>query len=715
MIDHKTVDEIMSRADIVEVISDFVTLRKAGSSYKGLCPFHNEKTPSFVVTPSKGIFHCFGCGKGGTVVTFLMEHEQMTYPEALRWLAHKYNIDIQETELTPEEIKARGERESLFIVNEWANHFFQQELHDTQEGQSIGLAYFRQRGLRDDIIRKFQLGYSPEQRNALATEALKQGYREEYLLKTGLCFKSQDGKLLDKYHGRVMYPVMTVSGKIVAFGGRILGQNKNVGKYINSPESEIYNKSNELYGLYQAKSAISKADRCYLVEGYMDVISMHQNGVENVVASSGTSLTYGQIRGIKRFTQNITVLYDGDSAGIHAGLRAVDMLLEEGLKIKVLVLPDGDDPDSFSQKHPGPEFQQYLEDHQQDFIRFKTSILLADTGGDPLKRGEVTQEIVNSIALIPNEILRSMYIQECSRVLNVREDILISATDKARRKHYQEKYKEEQQRKEREERLRQQMPDAASSAFHSQNGQDGTSGAAFAQSATAINATSGLTDSSAPPTAQVVTSNASQQVASTTSPTALRLAATDVPRTRREKMEQALMRNIIRYGELPLEEYQADDGSTVYISVLKYIKAEFDENEISFTPDLYRLIWQKCIEHCDEPGFTVSKYLLTYPDPIVSNFAAAMLQDNYELSKSFANKQNIKPTEDKLRQILPQQMAQLKLIIVSGNINAIKQQLSSPEIIADEAKTRQLMEDYQQYNTIKQALAKEAGETNISL
>ena len=376
MIDKATIDKIMDAANIVDVVSEFVTLRKAGVNFKGLCPFHDEKTPSFVVSPSKGYCHCFSCGKGGNVVGFIMEHEQMTYPEALRWLAKKYNIEIHERELTDDEKREQSERESLFIINEWAQNYFRENLLDTERGRAIGLAYFRSRGFRDDTINSFKLGYAMPERDALAKAALAKGFKEQFLVDTGLCYRKEDGTLQDRYAGRVIFPVHTVTGRVVAFGGRILYNNKKAAKYVNSPESLIYHKSNELYGIFQAKHAITKQDRCYLVEGYIDVTSMHQSGVENVVASSGTSLTTGQIRLIRRFTSNITVLYDGDAAGIHASIRGIDMLLAEGMNVKVLLLPDGDDPDSFARKHPAQEFRDYIEAHQTDFIEFKTNLLL---------------------------------------------------------------------------------------------------------------------------------------------------------------------------------------------------------------------------------------------------------------------------------------------------------------------------------------------------
>lgn len=442
MIDKATIDKIMDAANIVDVVSEFVTLRKAGVNYKGLCPFHNEKTPSFVVSPSKGYCHCFSCGKGGNVVGFIMEHEQMTYPEALRWLAKKYNIEIHERELTDEEKREESERESLFIVNDWALHYFQDNIFNTGQGQAIGLQYFRSRGFRDDTISRFQLGYALPERDALARAAVAKGFKEEFLITTGLCYRRDDGRLQDRYAGRVIFPVHTVTGRVVAFGGRILDNNKKAAKYVNSPESLIYHKSNELYGIYQAKHAITKQDRCYLVEGYIDVTSMNQSGVENVVASSGTSLTTGQIRLIHRFTNNITVLYDGDSAGIHASIRGIDMLLAEGMNVKVLLLPDGDDPDSFAQKHTAQEFRDYIEQHQTDFIEFKTNLLLRGVT-DPIKRSEAISSIVKSVSVVPDQITRATYLTECAHRLGMNETTLINTANQFIRGEMEEKRKEQ--------------------------------------------------------------------------------------------------------------------------------------------------------------------------------------------------------------------------------------------------------------------------------
>ena len=467
MIDRLTVDKIIDAANIVDVVGEFVNLRKAGVNYKGLCPFHDDKTPSFMVSPAKNICHCFACGKGGTPVSFLMEHEQITYPEALRWLANKYNIEIEERELTDDERRDQGERESMFIVNEWAKDYFQDILNNDIDGQAIGKQYFRSRGIRDDIMSKFALGYSPARRDAMATAAIAKGYKPEFLLKTGLCYERNQvdkltskqvdklsdtenltpnpspkgegsgnnlsspnphpSSLVDRYAGRVIFPWFNVSGRVVAFGGRLLdSRTKGVQqKYVNSPDSDIYHKERELYGLYQAKKAIVKEDCVYMVEGYTDVIAMHQCGVENVVANSGTALSTHQVHILHRFTNNIVLLYDGDEAGIKAAMRGTDMLLSEGMNVKVLLLPDGDDPDSFSRKHSAEELKRYIEEHQKDFIQFKTEMLLNGVT-DPIKRSEAIGSIVRSVSVIPNQIIRDTYLRECSQRLQMNEQTLIN-------------------------------------------------------------------------------------------------------------------------------------------------------------------------------------------------------------------------------------------------------------------------------------------------
>ena len=453
MIDRETVDRILDTADIVDVVSDFVSLRRSGANFKGLCPFHDEKTPSFMVSPAKQICHCFGCGKGGSPVNFVMEHEQMSYVEALRYLAKKYNIEIHEKELTSEEKAAQTEREAMLVVNEFAAQWFEDQLFGTQEGKDIGLSYFYERGFNDATIKKFHLGYSPQDSKALYTAATGKGYNKQNLFNVGLCIDDRRGGGFDRFHGRVMFPVMNIAGKIIAFGGRTLKKSKDIAKYFNSPESAVYVKNRELYGLFQSKRAIVKEDKCFLVEGYTDVISLHQAGVENVVASSGTSLTEGQIRAIHRFTTNVTVLYDGDSAGIKASLRGIDMLLAEGLNIKVLLLPDGDDPDSFARSHSASELKQYIADNETDFISFKTKILLEGTERDPIKRAALIGDVVRSISVIPDAISRSVYAKECSVQLGISEDVLLREIQKNITRNKEEAYKRRQREKNREERF----------------------------------------------------------------------------------------------------------------------------------------------------------------------------------------------------------------------------------------------------------------------
>lgn len=432
MIDQSTIDRIFDAAQITEVVQDFVSLKKRGVNYLGNCPFHNEKTPSFTVSPSKNIFKCFGCGKGGNPVHFIMEHEHMTYYEALKFLAKKYNIDVVETVKSEEDVQVKNDRESMMVLTAFAQRVFTDNLFNHQEGKAIGLSYFKERGFREDIIKKFELGYSLEERDAFTKKAIKEGYKKEYLVKSGFSIEGEHGTF-DRFSGRVMFPIHNLTGKVIAFGGRILKTDKKFAKYLNSPESEIYHKSKVLYGIYQARKSIMQLDKCYLVEGYTDVLSMHQAGIENVVASSGTSLTEDQIRLIRRFTPNVTILYDGDAAGIKASLRGIDMVLEEGLNVKVLLLPDGEDPDSFSRKLSATELSEYLNKNETDFISFKTSLLLKDVENDPAKKASVISDVIKSIAIIPNAITRSVYIRECGKLLDTDENVLLGEVSKLRK------------------------------------------------------------------------------------------------------------------------------------------------------------------------------------------------------------------------------------------------------------------------------------------
>jgi DNA primase len=447
MIDRETIDRIFDAADIVEVISDFVTLRKSGQNYKGLSPFTNEKTPSFFVSPAKGIYKDFSSGKGGSVVGFLMEHERLTYPEALRYLARKYNIEIVEKEPSPQEIQQKNERESLLILTQWAQRYFTNILLNTPEGQSVGMAYFRERGFTDEIIRKFELGYSPRQKDALTKEALKEGYRLEYLVKTGLTVEKEDYRA-DRFRERIIFPIHGLTGNTIGFGGRTLRSDDKMAKYLNSPESDIYQKSRVLYGLYQAKQAITKEEKCYLVEGYTDVLGLHQAGIENVVASSGTALTAEQIRLVKRFTPNITIIYDGDEAGIKASIRGIDMILEEGMNIRVIPLPDGEDPDSYSKKLSASEFQSFIKANETDFITFKTRLLLREANRDPVQKANLINDIIGSISVIPDTVTRSVYIKECARMLDTEERILYSQVYSRRKKRAEDRYRKEARQEE---------------------------------------------------------------------------------------------------------------------------------------------------------------------------------------------------------------------------------------------------------------------------
>lgn len=669
MIDQATIDRILATANIVDVISDFVTLRRAGVNFKGLCPFHNEKTPSFVVSPAKGLFKCFGCGKGGNVVHFIMDHEQMSYWDALRWLANKYHIEIEEHDLTDEERRARNERESMLIVNQFARDYFRDIMYNHIDGRSLGLAYFRNRGLRDDIIKKFELGYSLEQPDAFAREALAKGYKEEYLLKTGLCLKREDGQLRDRFRGRVIYPVHSLSGKVIAFGGRVLKQRENVGKYLNSPESEIYHKSDTLYGIYFSKQAIVRQDRCFLVEGYMDVISMFQSGVENVVASSGTSLTEGQIRLIHRFTNNITVLYDGDSAGIHASLRGIDMLLAEGMNVKVLLLPDGDDPDSFARKHNAAEYQQYMNDHQVDFIRFKTDLLMKDAGDDPLKRASLIQSIIKSIAAIPDPIVRTMYVKECVRNLNVEEQLIVTTIQKLRNEAADERKKEQFREQQRAERT-------------------------ASNDASATNATPA--PSPVEPVSDTIESIADIAKA------ARQDGITPLLLTK----ERLLVKFIIRYGNVAMYNEEDEQGNIRPVTVTEYISDCMNENDLQFKDPLDGCILQEAGAHVKEPGFESERYFLSHPDAGISCLAAELASDKYQLSKVYGD---MPPEEEELYKILPYLMRNYNLEIVKEETKKVLKDLQNPLNQQDTDKCTKLMQRFKELSIAESELNKQLG------
>ena len=648
MIDRATIDKIMDATNIVDVVGEFVTLRKAGVNYKGLCPFHDDTTPSFMVSPSKQICKCFACGEGGTAINFLMKHEQITYPEALRWLAKKYNIEIQEKELTDEERKEQSDRESMFIVNEWAKNYFQDMLKNDPDGIAIGRQYFRSRGIRDDIIEKFSLGYALPKRDALATAAQKAGYQAEFLEKTGLCIKGEKG-LHDRYAGRVIFPWLNVSGKVVAFGGRLLdARTKGVQqKYVNSPDSEIYHKDHELYGLYQAKKAIAKEDCVYMVEGYTDVIAMHQCGLENVVANSGTALSVYQIKLLRRFTQNITLLYDGDEAGIHAAMRGLDMLLAEGMNVKVLLLPDGDDPDSFSRKHSATEFKEHIQKNASDFISFKTR-LTVDSVTDPVKRSEAISGIVKSISVIPDQILRSTYLSELSQRLGIKESTLMNSMNGMISRDIEEKEKERQR---------------SSDVANPNDQQSADNGRSHGMN-------SGLLNSLTPD----------------------------------KEIERLLVQTIVREGEKVIyENVETDDGGTTNLTVAQYVAYDLGLDDICFQDDRYNQILSEAAAKSSEEGFKAEEYFLHHPDLAISTIAADLAIDRHQLGKGFQPKER----EGALKQRVLHLVLDLRMDIIEKRLKEIQAQLK--QVGSDMTKARELLEEYRDTQQIRDALAKQLG------
>lgn len=692
MIDQATIDRIMDAAQIVDVVSEFVTLRKRGVNYIGLCPFHNEKTPSFSVSPSKGVCKCFSCGKGGNVVHFIMEHEQLSYYEALKWLAKKYNIEIKERELTDEEKQAHSLRESLFVVNQFASEYFQNILYNNIDGQRIGMTYLRGRGFRDDIIKKFQLGYSTDNHDALARAALQKGYKEEFLVKTGLCYRKEDGTLRDRFWGRVIFPVHTISGKVVAFGGRVLSAaTKNVQmKYVNSPESEIYHKSRELYGIYFAKQAIVRQDRCFLVEGYTDVISMHQSGIENVVASSGTALTSEQIRLIHRFTNNITVLYDGDGAGIKASIRGIDMLLEEGMNVKVCLLPDGDDPDSFARKHNATDYQAYINDHEVDFIRFKTDLLMEEAGKDPIKRASLISSIVKSISVIPDAIVRSVYIRECSQLLQMEEKVLIEATAKLIEQAREAKFKEQQRKKEREQRLT-----ATPQASVPESSPEAQTNETPAADSTSETGNAPFPSEPAPfptePYTSYIPSEGNEQKVFYTK-------------------EEDLVRMLIRYGEKVMCYVENETGEQIPLTVTECIASGLKEDELQFYDPLHRLVLQECEAHLNDPNFNPERHFIAHPDPAVSKLAVDLVSDRYQLSKYHSKGQKIVSDEERLYELVPRLLLDFKLSIVEEEMKHTIQALANPEIANDPQRCLEIMKRYKELQETQSVMAQHAGD-----
>ena len=663
MIDHATIERIKDAANIVEVVSEFVTLRKSGSNYKGLCPFHDEKTPSFYVSPARGTCHCFGCGKGGNPVGFIMEHEQMTYPEALRWLARKYHIEIKERELSDDEKREQSERESMFIVNEWAASYFQHLMHDTADGVAIGMQYFRSRGFRDDIVSKFQLGFDSTDRRALAQEALRKGYKEDFLLKTGICYKNDRGELIDRYAGRVIFPWIGISGKVVGFGGRLLdSRTKGVNqKYVNSPDSEIYHKDRELYGIYQAKKAIAKEDRVYMVEGYTDVISMHQCGIENVVANSGTALSVHQIHILHRFTSNITLLYDGDAAGIHAALRGTDMLLSEGMNLKVLLLPDGDDPDSFARKHSAEDFRKYIEEHQTDFIEFKTDLLLRNER-DPLKRSDAINSVVRSISFVTNPILRDTYLHDCSVRMGINEATLINTLNNFIRSNREE---------------------TASSLNNSQS-------------------------------TQTATQNSKLKIQNSPSP--LQQAS---------KVEQMLVELVVRNGDTIIyNNVETEDGTTVNLNVAQYIAYNLGVDGLKFANPLNSRILDEAVNHAGDENFCAEQFFLHHSDIEISRIATDLCMDKYQLldeqkaarADEEKNVDELRAEEENRIEALRQQTEHLlndfRMDYLEQRLRDLKRDISLA--VNDPERLQQLMEEYKTAHELRSQLARLLGNNIIA-
>ena len=728
-IDRETVVKIIDAADIVDVVSDFVSLKRRGANYIGLCPFHNERTPSFSVSKSKGICKCFSCGKGGSPVNFLMELEQMSYNDALRYLAKKYHIEIKEHEMTEAEREAATERESMLAVNEFALQHFENNINNTDDGRDIGLSYFHERGINDVSIKRFRLGYSLDKRDDLLSSAKAKGYNEKYLVNTGLCIQNEGGKIYDRFKGRVMYPILGISGKVLGFGGRTLRKDKDVAKYVNSPESIIYRKSYELYGLYQAKQAIVKKDKCILVEGYMDVISMSQSGIENVVASSGTSLTEGQIRLIHRFTENVTVIYDSDPAGIKASLRGIDMLLAEGLNIKVMLLPEGEDPDSFAQSHSTSELEEYLASNEQDFIAFKTSILLQGVENDPIQRSKAINDIVRSISVVPDEITRAIYIKECSRRLEIDEKLL---TRQVAKKIADRREKESQQR----------------------------------QRQTAAQSIEPLVDVEQPQTEDVAWQEAEIKPKQTPANVVDQKMSQYL-----EPFEREVLRYVLKYGMLTLCEEFDEKGNAKLLNVLDYVVRELADDEITFSNPQYAKVFEvvrnevtssfaddlrrkeiqlqeekqrmlaKGIAEIQKTAINLSEIkgqekileeeceavyqsglieysvmyivnnLISSPDDVVRKVTTNLVSEKYVLSKVHTKFAKIDTEQDKIVELVPRAIFEWKDAILECKLRDIKAQLRS---CTDVNEQLALMSQCMELQQIKIAFAKYLGERIVA-
>lgn len=646
MIDHSTIERIFDAAQITDVVQEFVTLKRRGVNMLGLCPFHNEKTPSFTVSPAKGIFKCFGCGKGGNAVNFVMEHEHLSYPEALRWLAKKYHIEIEEKEVTPEDIAKQNERESILVVSQYAARQFTENLFHGHEGMSLGLSYFRERGFGDAILRKFEVGYSNERRDDFTKKAIAAGYKSEYLVLSGLTI-DREGYLFDRFAGRIMFPIHSLSGQVLGFGGRIIKTDPKAAKYVNTPETEIYHKSRIVYGIFQARQAIIKEDRCYLVEGYTDVLSMHESGVENVVASSGTALTQEQIRLIKRFTPNITMLYDGDPAGIKASIRGTDMVLEEGMNVRIVMLPEGEDPDSYSKKVSDEAFKSYLKDNETDFIRFKTRLLLDEAQSDPVRRANLVREVVRSIAVIPDQITRTVYIKECSTQLGMPEEVVLDEVMKLRKQD----------------------------SFRNRNSW---------------------------PAQDAVTGNLQDMSSATTT------APSQRQRKKEETSfwsEREVLRILIRYGaEVLKRELNKETGIETITTVADYIISEINEDGLNFENEFLAAMFDEITFSVGQGLIAGDRHFVHHPNPAISAIVVDMLTEQYTLSRIWGKHGAYVETEDmKLRELVPDVVLKFK----SDKIKVLQKEIrrAMTEAGDDDEKISALQAQYKAMTSLQKKIS----------
>ena len=711
MIDQATIDRILDAAQIVDVVSDFVTLRKRGVNYVGLCPFHDDRTPSFSVSPARNICKCFACGKGGNPVHFIMEHEQITYIEALKYLAKKYGIEVKERELSNEERQAQNDRESAFIVNQFARDYYHDILLNNPDGRSIGLAYFRSRGFRDDIIEKFQLGYALQQRDAFPKTAIAKGYNEKFLTSyeakvkvndreepvtkgTGICYKREDGQLVDRYAGRVIFPWISLSGKVVAFGGRLLdSRTKGVAqKYVNSPDSEIFHKERELYGIFQAKKAIVKEDCVYMVEGYTDVISMHQCGVENVVANSGTALSKYQINILHRFTNNIVLLYDGDEAGIHAATRSAEMLLQEGMTVKVCLLPDGDDPDSFARKHTAQEYRQFIDDNATDYIRFKTNLLLKQAGNDPLKRGEAIREITKAIAIIPEAIMRDVFIKEAADMLGIEEKRMVG--------YVADQRKTNREAEDKRKAVAAQSPQVPQNQDVSQGPAplDVVSSQSEMRDAPPMPPIDDLPNRDMSPNREEV--QAGNELISVNSQSAKVLY----------KYEFHIMQLVVRYGEKIMCELTDEEGNNTPVTVIDFVSSTLEQDDMVLTNPLFREMLKLAVEHQHETDFSAERYFINHPNTAISQMALELVSERYQLSKYHSKYQTIVADDQRLQELSTEITISYKYAIVNESLQEVLRQLQDPAIAIDGLKCAQTIKRYTELREIQAELAKRLGE-----